>query len=226
MAVRRLASHMYASHSLSTKVDEEEDKRPDKFDVEVESDNELDNRTCPICARIFYNKSNMKVHVKREHERKGRFVCEHCEKTFSAKISLKYHMIRLHSKGFEISCDKCQDKFSHPEEFLKHLRSSHKSIHFQLEHKCSACGLIVKGKQNLNQHVREVHEGEAHINTDKLKAELYPYKCDACTSRFKRSNDLKRHKQAVHEKVEFICESCGKKFLYKTNLKRHILKAH
>ena len=55
LAVRRLAIHMYASHSLSTKVDEEEDKRPDKFDVEVESDNELDNRTCPVCANFTIN---------------------------------------------------------------------------------------------------------------------------------------------------------------------------
>ena len=35
-------------------------------------------------------------------------------------------------------------------------KKSHRSIHFQLEHKCEECNMIICGKNNLNQNMKEV----------------------------------------------------------------------
>ena len=77
----------------------------------------------------------MKAQVKKYHERENRFECVVCKRTFSAKISLEYQFRKVHSDSSEVSCDRCEEKFPDFKSYAIH-RKMHRSIHFQLEHKC------------------------------------------------------------------------------------------
>ena len=98
----------------------------------------------------------MKAHVKSLHEMKGRYKCQMCEKTFGSKNALQYHEKQSHSDGGKIACEKCDETFSTFEGYSIH-RKSHRSIHYHIEHIYEECGKINREKQNLNQHLKEVH---------------------------------------------------------------------
>ena len=49
-------------------------------------DSERNKRTCPMCYKIFFNKENVKRHVKMDHEGINRLKCIYCSRTFSLKL--------------------------------------------------------------------------------------------------------------------------------------------
>ena len=186
----------------------------------------LDKKTCPVCYKIFYSVGNMNAHVKSHHNAVGRYHCENCDKTFSSKIGLQYHIKRMHhSNGDEIACETCDDKFSDFKNYSVH-RKTHKSIHYQLEHKCTECSKIIRGKNNLHVHMKEVHSLERRYNLDKVTVMTYPHNCDQCGAVFKRKSHLKSHVQGIHAGDKFGCKLCEKEFKSKSNLTRHIKGSH
>lgn len=172
IANQRLERHTSASHpSIKTvKTDESEKKDVDSEDPIVQMDmvesrefeehadikvkdtqpkkeglkvnKPRDKRSCEVCFKVFYSMGNMKAHVKSHHDAVGRFDCDNCERSFGSKIALQYHLKRIHSNGAEITCETCDDKFSDFESYSIH-RKTHRSVHFQLEHKCSECSKII-----------------------------------------------------------------------------------
>jgi hypothetical protein len=207
----------------------EEDKDKEKLKVNEESsksNKQLEKRTCPICYRVFYSMGNMRAHVKSHHERKGRFNCQICDKTFCSKIALQYHEKRVHSNGGEILCENCDETFSNFEDYSSHRRKSHRSVHFQLEHTCEECGKNIRGKQNLNQHLKEVHALETTYNLNRVTLKTYPHNCDQCDSVFKRRSHLKSHIEGMHGGKRYPCNLCGKEFQNRSNLNRHAKNFH
>jgi hypothetical protein len=185
----------------------------------------VENRTCSTCFKIFYSKANMKAHVKKHHERESRFECVVCQSSFSAKISLEYHLRKVHSDSGKVSCERCDDKFPDFKTYVVH-RKSHRTIHFQLEHKCDECNKIIRGKNNLKQHLKEVHSIDETHDLKKVTVLIFPHKCEECSEVFKRRNDLVNHVQGIHRGKRFSCNFCDKSFPYKRNLTRHIKNIH
>jgi len=182
--------------------------------------------TCPLCFKIFYSKGNMKAHIKLHHDdREKRFECVVCKRSFSARISLEYHVRKVHSYGDEVSCDRCEDKFEDFGSYAIH-RKTHRSIHFQLEHKCEECDKIIRGKNNLQRHMKEVHKIVKTRDLEKVTVKIFPHKCDACSEVFKRKNDLVNHVEGKHRGKRFSCNFCDKSFPYKRNVTRHIKNIH
>lgn len=192
---------------------------------ELKVNKKHDKRTCPVCNKIFSSVGNMKAHVRSHHDAVGRFECENCEKTFSSKVGLQYHIKRTHSNGLEVSCETCDDKFSDFEKYCMH-RKTHLSIHHQLEHKCTECNKIIRGKKNLNVHMKEVHSLEKRYNLEKVTVLIYPHNCHQCGAVFKRKSHLKNHVQGIHNGRKFACNLCGKEFKSKSNMTRHIKSSH
>ena len=255
IANQRLERHTSASHpSIKTvKADESEKKDVDSEDPIVQMDmvesreceehsdikvkdtqpkkeglkvnKPRDKRSCEVCFKVFYSMGNMKAHVKSHHDAVGRFDCDNCERSFGSKIALQYHLKRIHSNGAEITCETCDDKFSDFESYSIH-RKTHRSVHFQLEHKCSECSKIIRGKKNLNVHMKEVHSLDKRYNLNKVTVKIYPHNCDQCGAVFKRKSHLNSHVQGIHVGEKFACNLCIKEFKTKSNLTRHIKSSH
>ena len=185
----------------------------------------LEKRTCPMCCKLFYSMGNMRAHVKSHHERKGRFNCQMCEKTFSSNNALQYHEKRSHSNGGDIACENCEETFSSFEGYSTH-RKSHRSIHYQLVHTCEECGKIILGKQNLNQHLKEIHSLETSYNVNKVTVKTYPHTCDQCDAVFKRKSHLNSNVHGSYGWGKYPCSQCGKEFKNKSNLNRHVKNIH
>ena len=89
------------------------------------------------------------------------------------------------------------------------------SLHIKEDTQCDRCSKKFSNKDNLNTHVRTVH------NKDK------PYQCNQCFKKFGHKHHLTRHIEVVHKKVKpYQCSQCLKKCSNKTNLNRHIEIGH
>ena len=110
------------------------------------------------------------------------------------------------------------------------------------EHKCEHCGLVLKRKLQLNQHMLKEHNishfecTECNLkfasltylknhNKDRHSNESAP--CPICSKVFKCIRYLKEHIRFTHEKLRnFVCKICGAKYSRSKPLKLHELKHH
>mmetsp|Transcript_5493 Transcript_5493/g.16375 ORF Transcript_5493/g.16375 Transcript_5493/m.16375 type:complete len:142 (-) Transcript_5493:230-655(-) len=53
--------------------------------------------TCPICARIFSHRHNMRRHIDMVHQNRRPHHCEFCQKTFMTRSCVRRHISRRHS---------------------------------------------------------------------------------------------------------------------------------
>ena len=54
-------------------------------------------------------------------------------------------------------------------------------------YKCESCGKSFRQSNNLNIHIKRIHEGQRN------------YKCDSCGKSFPESGKLKKHIKTIHE---------------------------
>lgn len=107
------------------------------------------------------------------------------------------------------SCPNCPEKFTSLKMFQMHLQSKCGALSFV----CHICGLGLKSKANLRNHVMYFHTTERKYN------------CNVCESAFKREFDLKLHMRRHMGSLDFSCEKCGKAFPVKKALTKH-MKTH
>ena len=201
----------------------ESKKSESKLDEEFDYEKYKEDRTCPKCFKMFFNKQSLGRHIKQEHERVGRIKCANCLKTFASKISLKYHMTNEHSEVSIIECKKCGEYCSDMKMYMNHIKS-----HGVDEMICEECGKTIRGKNHYKRHLPEVHDEETRLNLEKTRVMVYEYKCDECDFRTKRKYLLDYHKQRKHSQdvPSFKCENCNKTFSYRSSLNRHKKSCH
>lgn len=64
----------------------------------------LTPRSCPVCARVYSNVSNLRQHMRLIHNPTAA-ICPLCQKTFNSDLYLKRHYASIHSlnaSGVEI----------------------------------------------------------------------------------------------------------------------------
>ena len=82
-------------------------------------------------------------------------------------------------------------------------------------HKCDHCEESFTSSENLDMHIKAVHEG------------IYKFKCGMCEKSFIFKGNLKKHIEIVHEgKKNFRCDICGKFFTQAGNLRTHVKSIH
>ena len=76
-------------------------------------------------------------------------------------------------------CDKCEKIFPYKSDLKKHEMAQH----YGTKCKCSQCGLQYSREDNLQHHIRRVHDGDYD---DK-------FKCEKCNEAFSKKSSLDRH---------------------------------
>ena len=79
---------------------------------------------------------------------------------------------------------------------------------------CNHCGKFFSQKDQLNLHIKAVHEGRKD------------YKCHICGKSFSHPVNVTNHIRAVHEDRRHNCDNCEKSYRNIRDLKKHILKVH
>ena len=82
---------------------------------------------------------------------------------------------------------------------------------------CETCGLRLKARRDIKNHVTAVH----------LKLKLFACPHKGCESSFGQESNLKRHVRSVHEeKKPFICKKCGLRSAAKRDIEKHVRAVH
>ena len=181
------------------------------------SENIETSKTCPICFKLFYNDSNVKRHMKTEHDEVGRLKCNYCEQSFSSKSSLEYHEKSQHVKSKLFECEKCCMIFNSISQLYSHKRSNH----IKITAVCKHCGKTFKSKWNLKRHEAELHKVKTRLYSDASTKT-----CPHCSKMFSKSSNLERHVKTKHIIAEeFDCEVCQLNLPSKEMLENHV-KSH
>ena len=180
--------------------------------------------TCPKCFRLFFNKKNVKRHMKTQHHETGRLQCPDCEKNFASKTAVEYHFQKCHSsKNQGIDCRTCGENFPDIATLRTHCRHQHKPV---IRHNCDECPETFSSKSNRNRHLTEEH---AIINFNVKRVTVDDlFSCDLCNFLSKRKYNMQQHKLKLHsnQSDSTSCDICSKTFKYRSNLRRHLSNSH
>ena len=197
---------------------------------------------CEICYKVLKQRSSFTRHMK-THKKSEGYKCEICEKEFSRPDYLKKHVKISHEKECKYPikhdkqiCNICNKK-------ITQLKNHFKTIHEgQKKFKCDVCKKLFSSKNNLEIHVKRVHEEKIYLRCCQFcNARYSSYQslethiefvhkdtkiitCDYCNKSFKKMCIFKRHVTIVHEGIRnIICPKCNKGFKEPVTLKRHFM---
>ena len=173
---------------------------------------------CDICSKIFFCKSNLKVHKATQHDKILQFSCEICDKYFGQKIHLKRHNTNHHEE--KQVCEKTEPKKIRLEnsEWRKIEKKAKWDKNGKPKGKTAKCDICFKTYFNVPTLKR-------HKTTQHNK--IVEFSCEICDKQFGQKAKLKRHNSTVHDKIsKFTCEICDKSFRHDASLKRHKVILH
>ena len=125
------------------------------------------------------------------------FLRENCEKMFATQAGKLRHEANVHlgKKTIPVT-DVCQKTYATKNQFIGHLRFSHKIDRFQ----CPTCD-----KTCAYAHTLEEQRG---------KCGKPIAKCSICMMKFLTLRYKQRHKTSQHTDHTSICEKCGQEIRY------------
>lgn len=131
---------------------------------------------CPECGQDFGAIYALNAHMKKQHAKNERFICDICNKSFSSKRLLRNH-IRRHkqlkpeqqsrddeynsfiAENMDMSCDQCSAVFNSFYDAQYHYKESHNENNGYI--KC--CKLKLKKMWVVKSHI------DSHWNPEKFK---------------------------------------------------------
>ncbi|CAH1791515.1 unnamed protein product, partial [Owenia fusiformis] len=160
-------------------------------------------QTCQTCGKVYRNKYNLGLHMRKAHAERPTYTCPTCAKVFVCKRGLRNHISMIHGDGkigfrdkeekLSRVCQTCGKVFMTKQGLMIHEKN-HSTIR---PHVCQLCGVSYNIKCQLKRHMRS-HEK--------------PFTCEVCGDRFSRKYNLKQHMK-VHTGVkEYECKTCGRCF--------------
>ena len=102
-------------------------KKISSQDHEFPAKSQKTDNTCTICSKIFFKKSNLKLHIAAVHEGLKPFECPTCKKSFSAIADLKRHISEVHDKVKRFKCHFCDKSYGVSKHLKQHVKSIHES---------------------------------------------------------------------------------------------------
>ena len=182
----------------------------------------IEDYSCDICGKVLSSINTLEAHKQRHHDRKyASYNCEECDKQFTSEFSLKVHVNAIHCGKF-FQCELCESRFSLKCHLKRHIAKVHDDN--QEEISCVKCNKLLKGRDNLKDHIKNVHETKS-------------FECDVCEKTFPKRYILDRHKlthdgaeKSHDEKVcrekKFTCNFCDFRYFSKVELNRHQSRVH
>lgn len=226
-AIEMMKLHMAGAHphlqDILAAANKEAHSETDSSSNKKQQDDPSSDITCPKCFKLFFNKKNVKRHMKTQHSGLQRYSCSDCDKTFASNTSVNYHKKKSHPRPPGIKCDNCEETFDNFEAFKMHSRK-HTSAS---SHKCDDCHDTFSSRTNLNRHALEEHK-IVNMNVKKTSFKDYPFTCDECDFFTKRKHYMQQHKLKIHgaDQQMSSCHYCQETFKYKSNLMRHNRRFH
>ena len=140
--------------------------------------------TCEDCSATFTQKYNVERHIRSVHTKDFPYPCEDCDHGFRSKDRLETHIqnnhqtfnckfcsisvkglnelkkhVKQHHEKESYTCEECAQSFTRKDRLENHMENKHQDMI------CEFCGLIVKGKGELQKHVKQQHKKEEKILT-------------------------------------------------------------
>ena len=186
---------------------------------------------CDFCGLVLKNKSNLKIHFRKEHKTKKEIVCNLCKLEFRYASSLRVHK-KYHRGERHFKCDQCPKQFILNCELIRH-KKNHTVQNMEV---CKFCGKVFSNHY-LKKH-RVFCEKKAMENPEQLENARIAmldlqseYTCDLCSLKVKGKSFLNTHIRRTHLKKKqentsqkvFHCNfiNCNKKFQQRYNLVIH-----
>ena len=181
---------------------------------------------CQACGEQFSTKATLseheRVHCKPQHQQEessysnqdglethaasrppnAGYRCSACGEECASTSALTLHLNTQHSDDKAFECAIC--KQCYPSE---HVLMKHYLCHF----KCSICGMRFGTKQELKEHVGELHTGSDVRSEDK------PFQCTVCKKHYPSKSVL-----SEHYLCHFKCPLCPRIFETQSILNSHI----
>lgn len=140
---------------------------------------------CMVCKREFDNTKQLKSHVKKVHQGKGKYLCQigDCEKRFQTRAALNDHEKSKHDNKGE-TCTTCKKVFG-----TKRALKLHAKLHGPVEiFTCRFCDKDFKAKRYWQEH-----EESCWKNPNRLTVH-----CPHCQREFHQRKALNDHVKKQH----------------------------
>lgn len=166
---------------------------------------------CAECGKEYSTTQSLYRHHNEIHkDKKIKCTQEGCKATFTRKEALQEHINCVHNKSeFKCTFEGCDMSFKSPSGLKNHVNSQHNKVRYN----CSQCEASFSQNVRLREHVKRVHQENAH------EAQ---HKCSFCNKTFARIDGLKLH-EAVHTGTsKYVCSKCNKQCTTNQNLQKHL----
>lgn len=158
---------------------------------------------CAHCNRDFQSYTELVKHwIALKH------VCETCGEVFPFASLLEMHVKDVHGiKGYK--CSNCNFFDSNLWKLKIHRLRGHCR---EYQHPCDDCDRAFSSSEELQTHVKEVHESSKKTNV----------LCDFCGQGLMNYYSLKCHIRLAHLNKKFTCKQCGKQLYTRATYGRHL----
>ncbi len=172
---------------------------------------------CAECCKVFCDNFSLRRHVRLVHKGLKKHVCGQCGKAFGQKVNLMRHLrgtahaTTPKEREEAVASDALDDDLLSPHLTLVPEDGGTKKRRYE----CYECGNMFTRCDNLNHHVRTVHQGRNRR------------KCQECGLVFCDKFRLNLHVKIVHRRErDHLCNECGKAFGRNADLTRHMEAVH
>ena len=176
--------------------------------------NEYICKTCDLKASCL---EDFEKHNKEFHS----LSCHICQFTTHIKVALTRHIKISHNEEKkyymkivndikEYFCKECE--YQNPK--LSNMRKHVGFYHLGIKYPCDQCSHLAQDKQNLDKHIRGVHNKELRFS------------CDQCEKKFSYLDTRNAHVRSYHTNQKFSCKHCNSKFGLIGNLTKHMKNYH
>ncbi|KAH3787159.1 zinc finger protein 26-like isoform X1 [Dreissena polymorpha] len=176
---------------------------------------------CSFCPNSYINNSKLRLHMKQKHSHEfnseGSFMCSICDDKFMLENDLNVHRLTHFSIEQQlnilnrftvspldtVSLSKTSETATDTERLSQEAKS---------RLMCHSCGIVLKNKQCLDQHVLNFHT-------------IHQHKCENCKKKFKNSDRLSDHMKHCHSN-SYQCDQCGEVLSSHKRFQRHKQRLH
>ena len=145
---------------------------------------------CTKCKFESKTQNDLEKHISTEH---GKHQCQDCENSFNSKSELNEHTSSMHRKDKLFECDKCQFDTIIENNFKFHTSTEH------WEHQCQICVTRFSSKNELNEHIINIHRKEKPLECDKCQFDTI------IENNFKLHMDQHNHWEVNNSKKNVKC---------------------
>lgn len=162
--------------------------------------------TCPICGKSAKERSNFNKHME-THTKVRSYSCNMCHKSYRLKNSLDTHLL-THNNEKNFVCEECGKSF-----YTTSKLNLHKQVHENLTLQCDKCEKVFYTRNNFSKHQK------THIDAARKK-------CKVCGNTFKSAVSLRVH-MALHDvQKKFSCRYCNMSFAQSSGRRGHERSRH